>query len=259
MSIAARPAASAVPPVPAGDPGGLEGDLEVPSSWSPLVIVVLAHDAAEASAVVAPVWEASWQMVATPATGRRGADLKRAFGEGLRRGGQCLVAWPGELSDWRALVPRLLRPIFAQRAEIVLAEYTPEACENGLRPLPASSARRLFGYPHAFVPQGPLAVTRRALDLIPFEANADGPLFEHQLLAQARHFGVEVAPVTLPPEAYRTMADRRGGRGSAGGLGEILCDLERIAHRWGLVESPRFHAPQATSLSRWVITNDKTR
>jgi hypothetical protein len=230
--------------------------IDVPAAFSPVVAVIVGGHA-PARPSPPPSGDRPWRVVHLKPTGRCGADTKRAFHEGLRAGGRSVVIWPGELGPWQTGMHGLLRPILTRHADVVLTGYSPDAAEAGLQSLPGRYLWPLFGSRRSFAVRGPLAITRRALEVVPFEADADDQLFGLQLLSQAQHFGLEVAPCLLSPADYLTLRDLPHSAPPSG-LAQIRCGLELRAHRWGLVDSPRFQAPQMTHVSRWMISKDRT-
>lgn len=230
--------------------------IDVPESFSPLVVVVV-DDPAASSGSAPPPRDRAWREVHLPPSGQCGADIKRGFHESLRGGARSVAVWPGPLGPWQAGVSGLLRPLFTRHADLVLTGYSPDAANTGLRPLSARWVRRLLGARRRFAAYGPLAITRRALDMVPFEANDDGQLFYLHLLAQARHFGLEVAPCFLPPSHYEVLRKLPGSTPPAP-LAQVSCVVELLAHRRGVADSPRFQVPQAAHVSRWMISKDGT-
>lgn len=228
----------------------------VPEAFSPVVAAIVDGQSA-VGPLRTPPGDRPWREVHLRPAGRCGADTKLAFHEGLRAGAGSIVVWPGELGPWQASVYGLVRPLFTRRADLVLTGYSQDAAKVGLRPLPdrylwpASAPRRRFTV------CGPLAITRRALDMVPFEANADGQLFYLQLLAQARHFALEVAPCFLSPSQYEVLGALPHSTPPPP-LKQVSCGVELLAHRWGLVDSPRFEAPRTKHVSRWMISGDNT-
>ena len=195
-----------------------------------------------------------WQVTGIGSSGRHGADLKTAFREGLRAGAECLIVWPHRVDDASAL-PSLVRPIFAERAEIVLPVCEIAAGREPVRTLPRWPAAGLFGPARPFVHHGPLAISRHALEVIPYEANSDGELFTLQLLGQARHFALAVAPATLPGDLCRAL-QRQSPCSCPGLAAQLVCGFEFLFHRWGLVESARLQETQSAAPGRWMITQD---
>lgn len=239
---------------PAREPADRLG-IDVPESLAPVVVVSVATGA-QPSDVPAPARDTAWRRVTLSGSGRHGADLKEAFREGLRAGGRCIVVWPSELAEREGTIPRLVRPIFTRRADLVLPAFSGEARRAGLRPLPACYLRPLLCARRAFIPFGPTAISRRALDLIPFEANEDDLAFCLQLLAQANHFGLDVSPLSLSPAQYQHLAATTTAR-APGLLAQTRCAVEFLAHRWGLSDSQRFQISQMTYVSRWMVTKHK--
>jgi hypothetical protein len=226
----------------------------VPASWRPVSVVRLRAGPEPRPAPESAAPGSPWMVDVVKATGERGRDLKCALGEGLRLGGECVLVWPEQSGDWVIGAPTLLRPIFTQRAELVVTLASP--CSR-----PALGARP-FAWLHSWsrngsarLLAGPLAASRRALDLIPFEANADSPLFEYQLLAQAWHFGIEVATVAPPEELLAASGEQRAGP-KVSVAAASWCWAEGALHRCGLIDSPRFHVPLHPALDRWASPED---
>jgi len=230
--------------------------IDLPDPLAPLVVVTIDTENRDHAAASAERDEA-WPAVSVAGSGRCGEDVKRALQEGLRAGGRCIVVWPGQLGHWQAAVPTIVRPILTRRADLVLPGFCGDAGHAGLRPLPTRCAWPLFGLRCGFISYGPLAITRRALDLVPFEANDDGRLFLLQLLAQSQHFGLDAAPLRLPTPQYDTLGKATHSE-APGAFRQMLCAIELLVHRWGLADSPRYQLPQMTYISRWMISKGGT-
>jgi hypothetical protein len=228
----------------------------LPAAFAPLVTVVV-DERDTPGRPRPPAGHQSWRELHLQSSGHCGRDIKRAFHEGLRTGGRTVVFWPAELGEWRDGVAGLLRPILTRRADVVLPGFGADAARAGLQAVPGRPAGMLLRLSSRFITCGPVAITRRALDALPFEANDDGPLFSLQLLAQALHFALETAPCILPATCYQALQKLPASRAPAP-FAQLRCSLEFLAHRWGLTDSPRFDIPQMPYISRRMISRDRT-
>jgi glycosyltransferase involved in cell wall biosynthesis len=88
-----------------------------------------------------------------------------------------------------------------------------------------------------------LRVYRRAvLETLPLQANADGFLFDAQVLAQAAHFGFRLGDAPVPARYFPEASSIGFRRGVAYGLGTLGVLLVFLAHRAGLIRSRLFAA-----------------
>lgn len=84
------------------------------------------------------------------------------------------------------------------------------------------------------------AYSRHVLETIPFTENSNDFVFDSQFLAQAVHFGFRIGDIPVPVRYFdeaSSISFRRSvtyGCATLGVLGEFF------AHRWGLINSPRF-------------------
>jgi glycosyltransferase involved in cell wall biosynthesis len=84
------------------------------------------------------------------------------------------------------------------------------------------------------------AFSRRVLESLPLESNADGFLFDNQMLAQALYFGFSIGEVSCPAR-YFAEASSIGFRASLKyGLGVLATSLLFRLNRWHLLHSPLF-------------------
>ncbi len=244
------------PDVPCGQGQTHTSDDAPAPAGRQFLLVVLLPPGQPASAVEELPTRPGWRTIAMPSSGRHGADLKAAFREGLRAGAECLVISPHGAGA-ATVLPGLLQPIIAQRAEIVLPVSEAAVGREPLPVLPRWPATNLFSFVQPFVHRGPFAISRRALEVIPYEANSDDDIFALQLLGQARYFALEVAPAALPDDACCALRDP-AARTYPSLTAQLLCGLEFLLHRWGLIDSPRLQEPQPAALGRCMITRDGT-
>ncbi len=84
------------------------------------------------------------------------------------------------------------------------------------------------------------AFTRRVLEALPLEENANGFVFDNQMLCQAIYFGFSVGEISSPCR-YFPEASSIGPLASVRyGLGVLATGLLFRLSRWGLVRSPVF-------------------
>lgn len=218
-----------------------------------VLVVVLLPSGQPVDGAREPAPRSGWRVTDIASSGRHGADLKAAFQEGLRAGADCLVVGPHGVDGVSAL-SGLVQPILAERAEIVLPVCDAPVGREPIRTFPRWPAARLFGSRRPFVHHGPLAISRHALEVVPYEANSDGELFTLQLLGQARYFALAVAPAALPGDVCRAL-EYASARSCPSVAAQLVCGFEFLFHRWGLIESPRLQDTQPAP-GRWMITRD---
>ncbi|MER3415800.1 MAG: glycosyl transferase family 2 [Gemmataceae bacterium] len=81
---------------------------------------------------------------------------------------------------------------------------------------------------------------RTVLETIPFERNADGFLFDTQMLVQAVYFGFRLGDIPMPVRYFPEASSIGLGRSIVYGLGTLATVAEYWAHRLRIYQSPLF-------------------
>ncbi len=179
-----------------------------------------------------------------------GGNQKTCYMEALRDGAAIIVMLHPDGQYDPAIIPEMIRPIREGRADMVLGSrmLVPGAARRGGMPLWKRIAnrflttlenlamRRRFTECHT----GYRAYSRRFLETVPFLRNANGFVFDTEVIFQAVHFGL---PVVEVPVASRYFADASSvglRQGVVYGLGTLWTALRFLLHRWALVPSDKF-------------------
>jgi hypothetical protein len=84
------------------------------------------------------------------------------------------------------------------------------------------------------------AYSRRFLETVPFLRNANGFVFDTEVIFQAVQFGLPVAEVPVESRYFDDASSVGFGQGIPYGLGTLWTALRFRLHRWGIASSDRF-------------------
>src|SRR5512134_2146232 len=179
-----------------------------------------------------------------------GGNQKTCYMEALRDGATIVVMLHPDGQYDPAIIPEMIRPIRDGRADMVLGSrmLVPGAAKQGGMPAWKRVANRFLttlenlamGRRFTECHTGYRAYSRRFLETVPFLRNANGFVFDTEVIFQAVQFGL---PVVEVPVASRYFADASSvgfHQGVVYGLGTLWTVLRFLLHRAGLVASPKF-------------------
>ncbi len=179
-----------------------------------------------------------------------GGNQKTCYMEALRDGATIVVMLHPDGQYDPAIIPEMIRPIREGRADMVLGSrmMTPGGARAGGMPLWKRIANRFLttlenlamGRRFTECHTGYRAYSRRFLETVPFLRNANGFVFDTEVIFQAVYFGL---PVVEVPVATRYFADASSvgfRQGVVYGLGTLGTALRFLLHRWGVVRSVLF-------------------
>jgi hypothetical protein len=86
------------------------------------------------------------------------------------------------------------------------------------------------------------AFSRRVLETLPLNANADGFVFDNQMLVQAIAFGFRVGEISCPAKYFAEASSISFGRAVVYGLGVLWTSLQYRAWRVGFARPTIFAA-----------------
>jgi glycosyltransferase involved in cell wall biosynthesis len=84
------------------------------------------------------------------------------------------------------------------------------------------------------------AFSRRVLETLPLEANADGFVFDNQVLAEAAWCGFSIGEISCPTRYTAESSSIGFGAACVYGLGVLRTSVAYRLARWGLLRSERF-------------------
>ncbi len=179
-----------------------------------------------------------------------GGNQKTCYLEALREGATTVVMLHPDGQYDPAIIPEMIRPIREGHAEMVLGSrmLLPGAAKRGGMPLWKRIANRFLTTLENLVMRqrftechtGYRAYSRRFLETVPFLRNANGFVFDTEVIFQAVHFRLKVVEV---PVASRYFADASSvgfRQGVVYGLGTLWTALRFLLHRAGIVASAKF-------------------
>ena len=181
-----------------------------------------------------------------------GANQKTCYAEALRAGATIVAMVHPDYQYDPTILPQLLGPIEAGTADVVFGSRLATAPgQSALRQgMPwwkyvANKAltwieNRIFHLRLSEFHTGYRVYSRSALEHVNFRANADGFIFDQEIVAQFVECGLRIAEVSVPVR-YFPEASSASFRASVGyGLGILLLLARYLMHRSGLAPSPQF-------------------
>jgi len=181
-----------------------------------------------------------------------GANQKTCYTEALRSGATIVAMVHPDYQYDPRILPDLLRPIECGEADVVFG--------SRLRGVPGQSAlrqgmpwwkyvsnraltwleNRVFGLHLSEFHTGYRVYARRALEHVNFQSNADGFIFDQEIVAQFVECDLRISEVSVPVR-YFPEASSASFRASTGyGAGILLLLFRYILHRSGLAPSRQF-------------------
>lgn len=178
-----------------------------------------------------------------------GGNQKTCYLEALRAGATIVVLLHPDGQYDPALIPELIRPIREGRADMVLASrmLVPGAARRGGMPgwkrvanrvltaLENLALRRALSECHT----GYRAYSRRFLETVPFLGNADGFVFDTEMIFQAVHFGLPIAEVPVASRYFEEASSVGLRQSIVYGLGTLAVVASFLLHRAGLRDYDR--------------------
>ncbi len=181
-----------------------------------------------------------------------GGNQKTCYMEALREGATIVVMLHPDGQYDTSIIPEMIRPIREGRADMVLGSrmLVPGGAKRGGMPLWKRIANRLlttlenlamrrqFAECHT----GYRAYSRHFLETVPFLRNANGFVFDTEVIFQAVHFGLPVVEVPVASRYFEDASSVGFRQGVVYGLGTLWTALRFLLHRAGLVRSDKFRA-----------------
>jgi glycosyltransferase involved in cell wall biosynthesis len=140
-----------------------------------------------------------------------GANQKTCYREAIKAGADVIVMVHPDYQYDPTLVPEIVAPILDRRADVVLGSrllganpvrhgmpWWKYAANRGL----TSLENLVFGLRLSEYHTGYRAYSREALEAVNFEMNADGFVFDQEILAQMVHVGLRIVEVPVPTRYF---------------------------------------------------------
>jgi len=84
------------------------------------------------------------------------------------------------------------------------------------------------------------AFSRELLETLPLLENSDDFVFDNQMIAQAVMFGFHIGEISCPTKYFEDASSINFKRSVQYGLGVVLTTVGFVAHKLGIVRSPRY-------------------
>jgi glycosyltransferase involved in cell wall biosynthesis len=179
-----------------------------------------------------------------------GGNQKTCYMEALRDGAEIVVMLHPDGQYDPTIIPEMVKPIAEGSADMVLGSrmMTPGGARRGGMPLWKRIANRFLTATENFVMRrrfsechtGYRAFSRRFLETVPFLRNANGFVFDTEVIFQAVHFGLPVVEVPVSTRYFDDASSVGFSTGVVYGLGTLWTALRFLLHRAGILESPKF-------------------
>jgi glycosyltransferase involved in cell wall biosynthesis len=182
-----------------------------------------------------------------------GANQKTCYLEALQRGADVVVMLHPDGQYEPSLIPRMIEPILAGRADLVLGSRLAQpgmALANGMPRWKYLANRTLtmienkvMGTHLSEAHTGYRAYSRKLLLTVPFLRNSLDFAFDSEMIMQAVHFNLLIEEV---PAAGRYFEDASSVRFSAGviyGVKTLWVAARLVLHRSGILPSKKFKNP----------------
>src|SRR6266850_3172035 len=180
-----------------------------------------------------------------------GGNQKTCYIEALRSGADVVVMVHPDNQYDSTLVPHMIEPILAGRADIVLgSRFLSGTALSGGMPWWKFVANRfltgaenmVFGLGLSEYHTGFRAYSRRLLETLPFLLHSDDFVFDQEIMVQAVCFGFPVREVPVPTRYFPEASSVNFRRSVEYGLDVLWLLLRYVLHRAHLVRSRQFTA-----------------
>jgi glycosyltransferase involved in cell wall biosynthesis len=179
-----------------------------------------------------------------------GANQKTCYLEALQREADVVVMLHPDGQYEPELIPRMVEPILAGDADMVLGSrlLEPGAALAAGMPRWKYAANRfltmmenlIMGTHLSEAHTGYRAYSRRLLLTVPFLRNSLDYAFDSELLMQAAHFGLRIREVPARCRYFDDASSVGFKSGAVYGLKTLRAGFRLLLHRWGVLQSPKF-------------------
>src|SRR6185436_7165535 len=179
-----------------------------------------------------------------------GGNQKTCYMEALRDGAEIVVMLHPDGQYDPKIIPEMIRPIQEGRADMVLGSrmMLPGGARRGGMPLwkrvanafLTSCENLAMGRNFSECHTGYRAYSRRFLETVPFLRNANGFVFDTEVIFQAVHFELPVVEVPISTRYFADASSVGFATGVVYGLGTLLTAARFLLNRVGIVRSEKF-------------------
>ena len=183
-----------------------------------------------------------------------GANQKTCYTEALRAGAEIVVMVHPDYQYDPRLLPQIIAPIVADEADVVLGSRikSGSALQGGMpwwkyvanRALTALE-NRVFGLRLSEYHTGYRAFTREVLETVNFAANADGFVFDQEIIAQVVAARFRIAEISVPTRYFPEASAASFPASVVYGLRILSVLFWYTLHVWGVRRSRRFDSLRA--------------
>ena len=181
-----------------------------------------------------------------------GGNQKTCYLDALQRGADVVVMLHPDGQYEPELIPRMVEPILAGEADMVLGSRLLEPGAALAAGMPrwkyaanrflTSIENRIMGTHLSEAHTGYRAYSRRLLLTVPFLRNSLDFAFDSELLMQAAHFGFEIKEVPARCRYFEDASSVKFQSGVVYGLKTLWAGFRLVLHRAGIVPSRKFKA-----------------
>jgi glycosyltransferase involved in cell wall biosynthesis len=221
----------------------------IPAGYYDEVIVVDDHSRDETTALARSL---NLKAIRHPHNVGYGGNQKTCYMEALRDGADIVIMLHPDGQYDPAILPEMIRPIQEGRADMVLGSrmMVPGGAARGGMPLWKRIANRFLttaenlamGRHFSECHTGYRAYSRRFLETVPFLRNANGFVFDTEVIFQAVHFGLRVEEVPISTRYFADASSVGFRAGVVYGLGTLATAGRFLLHRWGMISSEKFRS-----------------
>jgi glycosyltransferase involved in cell wall biosynthesis len=219
----------------------------IPAGYYDAIVVVDDHSRDD---TLARAEELHLKAIRHPHNVGYGGNQKTCYMEALRDEATIVVMLHPDGQYDPAIIPEMIRPIREGRADMVLGSrmMTPGGARAGGMPLWKRIANRFLttlenlamGRRFTECHTGYRAYSRRFLETVPFLRNANGFVFDTEVIFQAVQFGLPVVEVPVASRYFEDASSVGFRQGVVYGLGTLWTAARFLLHRAGLKSSPKF-------------------
>jgi len=205
--------------------------------------IVVVDDSSDDSTVEI-AQELGFKTIRHPHNAGYGANQKTCYMEALRDGADIVVMLHPDGQYNPQVIPQMIAPIEAGRAHIVLGSrfLRPGGARTGGMPVWKIAGNRfLTAIENLILKQGLSeyhtgyrAYSRHFLETVPFLRNANGFVFDTQILAQATAFGFRIHEVPVETRYFRDASSVGLQASITYGIGTLAVVASYMLHRLGL-------------------------
>jgi glycosyltransferase involved in cell wall biosynthesis len=222
----------------------------IPRDWVDEVILVDDHSSDD---TVTLARELSVHVVWHPHNAGYGANQKTCYMEALQRGADVVVMLHPDGQYEPELIPRMIEPILAGRADLVLGSRLAKpgmALANGMPRWKFIANRGLtitenwvLGTHMTEAHTGYRAYSRKLLLTVPFLRNSLDFAFDSELIMQTVYFGLQIEEVPANGRYFEDMSSVRFRAGVIYGSKTLWSAARLVLHRSRIWPSRKFMKP----------------